>query len=85
MSINEKVSEMPKQISARFFLIYHRQMALMDRYLDLFCSCAFSEVLGIITMPNFKVKIYFSAFSYSYFSVPTILLSTLLVLWEYSF
>lgn len=85
LSINGKVSEGPKEVSARFLLFYCHQTSPMDRDVDLFCSYAFSQVLCIITMPVFKKNIYFVAFSYSYFSVPTILLSTLLVLWKYSF
>lgn len=85
LSINVTVCEVPKQVSARSMLIYHHQTSSVDGGVKLFYSYIFADVLCTITMPIFNKNIYFIAFSNSYFSVPTILLSTLLVLWECSF
>lgn len=85
LSVNVMVYEMAKQVSARPMLIYHHQTSPVDGGVKLFSSYICAEVLCTITMPIFNKNIYFIAFRISYFSTPTIFLSTLFILWEYSF
>lgn len=66
-----------KQKTTKSIQICHHQTLCTDEEVDLFHSLRFAEVLCIVKMLIIDENIYLITFSYSYFSLPTMLL----ILW----